>query len=117
MLATKFGVLSHLEGGVRRYDGRPENVRLAVEGSLRRLDTDRIDLYYQHRPDPSTPVEETAGALAELVEEGKILAYGLSEADPETIVVVVSTPQATDLPEEAPVEAEAAEAPAPSAEG
>ena len=85
MLATKFGVLSHLEGGVRRYDGRPENVRLAVEGSLRRLDTDRIDLYYQHRPDPSTPVEETAGALAELVEEGKILAYGLSEADPETI--------------------------------
>ena len=85
VLATKFGVLSHLEGGVRRYDGRPENVRLAVEGSLRRLDTDRIDLYYQHRPDPSTPVEETAGALAELVEEGKILAYGLSEADPETI--------------------------------
>lgn len=85
VVATKFGMLSHPEGGIRRYDGRPENVRIAVEGSLRRLGTDRIDLYYQHRPDPSTPVEETVGVLAELIGEGKIGAYGLSEADAGTI--------------------------------
>lgn len=85
VIATKFGMLSHLEGGIRRYDGRPENIRLAVEGSLKRLGTDHIDLYYQHRPDPSTPIEETVGALAELISEGKIGAYGLSEADAETI--------------------------------
>jgi aryl-alcohol dehydrogenase-like predicted oxidoreductase len=60
-------------------------VRLAVEGSLRRLGTDYIDLYYQHRMDPGTPVEDTAGALKELVEEGKIRYYGLSEAAPDTI--------------------------------
>ncbi|WP_316668022.1 aldo/keto reductase [uncultured Propionibacterium sp.] len=87
VVATKFGMLSNPADadGVRRYDGSPENIRLAVEGSLRRLGTDRIDLYYQHRPDPTVPIEETAGALAELVAEGKILAYGLSEADGATI--------------------------------
>jgi aryl-alcohol dehydrogenase-like predicted oxidoreductase/DNA-binding transcriptional MerR regulator len=85
VIATKFGVLSHLEGGARRYDGRPGNVRLTVEGSLQRLGTDRIDLYYQHRLDPSTPIEETVGALADLIREGKIRAYGLSEADAGTI--------------------------------
>ncbi len=85
VVATKFGMLSHLENGARRYDGRPENVRLAVDGSLRRLGTDRIDLYYQHRPDPSTPIEDTVGALADLIAEGKIGAYGLSEANAEII--------------------------------
>ena len=85
VIATKFGMISHLEGGVHRYDGRARNVRLAVEESLKRLGTDRIDLYYQHRPDPSTPIEETAGALADLIREGKIRAYGLSEADADTI--------------------------------
>ncbi len=85
VIATKFGMLSHPAGGIRRYDGRPENVRRAVEGSLRRLGVDHIDLYYQHRPDPSTPIEETVGALAELIEEGTIGAYGLSEVDAGTI--------------------------------
>ena len=70
---------------VRHLDSTPANIRLAVEGSLRRLGTDRIDLYYQHRVDPATPIEETAGALGELIDEGKILHYGLSEAAPEII--------------------------------
>lgn len=85
VIATKGGTLDHLHGGVYRMNGRPENLRLAVEGSLRRLRTDRIDLYYQHRPDPDTPVEETVGAFVELIAEGKILHYGLSEASPERI--------------------------------
>ena len=85
VVATKFGMLSHLAGGIRRYDGRPENIRRAVEGSLRRLGVEHIDLYYQHRPDPTIPIEETAGTLAELIEEGAIGAYGLSEANAETI--------------------------------
>jgi aryl-alcohol dehydrogenase-like predicted oxidoreductase len=85
VLATKFGNVSHRHGGVRELDSTPENIRLAVEGSLERLGTDRIDLYYQHRVDPGTPIEETVGALAELVEEGKIRHIGLSEAGPETI--------------------------------
>jgi aryl-alcohol dehydrogenase-like predicted oxidoreductase len=66
-------------------DGSPEYVRSSVEGSLKRLKTDRIDLYYQHRVDPNTPIEETVGAMVELVEQGKILHIGLSEAAPETI--------------------------------
>ena len=69
----------------RVRDGSPENVRRSVEGSLERLGTDRIDLYYQHRMDPNVPIEETVGALAELVAEGKVLHIGLSEAAPETI--------------------------------
>lgn len=85
VIATKFGLLRHADGGVRGMDGSPANIRLAVEGSLRRLQTDRIDLYYQHRMDPATPIEETVGALAELVAEGKIRGYGLSEASAETI--------------------------------
>lgn len=84
VLATKFGVKRSAEGG-RSLDGTPENVRRSVEGSLQRLGTDRIDLYYQHRMDPETPIEDTVGALAELVSEGKILHYGLSEASEETI--------------------------------
>ncbi|WP_431277414.1 aldo/keto reductase [Leifsonia poae] len=90
VIATKFGTLLHgvpEENGqpVRGLDGSPENVRRSVEGSLRRLGTDYIDLYYQHRMDPGTPIEETVGALKELIQEGKILHYGLSEAAPETI--------------------------------
>lgn len=85
VLATKFGMVSHRNGGAMLLDSSPENVRLAVEGSLRRLQTDHIDLFYQHRPDPSTPVEETVAALAELVAEGKILHIGLSEVGPDAI--------------------------------
>ncbi|GAB3579023.1 aldo/keto reductase [Leifsonia lichenia] len=85
VIATKFGTILHRSKDERGLDGSPENVRLSVEGSLRRLQTDHIDLYYQHRMDPGTPIEDTVGALAELIEEGKIGHYGLSEAAPETI--------------------------------
>src|SRR3954454_18427200 len=85
VLATKFGLVSHAGGGAGVLDSSPANIRVAVEGSLKRLGTDRIDLYYQHRVDPSTPIEDTIGALAELVSEGKVLHIGLSEAGPETI--------------------------------
>jgi aryl-alcohol dehydrogenase-like predicted oxidoreductase len=85
VIATKFGTLRHRTDDSYGIDGSPENVRLSVEGSLKRLGTDHIDLYYQHRMDPETPIEDTAGALAELIAEGKILHYGLSEARPETI--------------------------------
>jgi aryl-alcohol dehydrogenase-like predicted oxidoreductase len=85
VIATKFGTISHTRGDQPGIDGSPENVRLAVEGSLRRLRTDHIDLYYQHRMDPATPIEETVGALAGLIAEGKIRHYGLSEAAPQTI--------------------------------
>ena len=85
VVATKFGTILHRGDGSRGMDGSPENVRLSVEGSLARLGTDYIDLYYQHRMDPGTPIEETVGALAELVAEGKIRHYGLSEAAPDTI--------------------------------
>jgi len=79
-LATKFGFVSHAGEGPWHIDSSPANVRAAVEGSLKRLDTDHIDLYYQHRVDPSTPIEDTVGALADLVAEGKIRHIGLSEA-------------------------------------
>jgi aryl-alcohol dehydrogenase-like predicted oxidoreductase len=85
VLATKFGFVSHAGGGAGVLDSSPANIRAAVEGSLKRLGTDRIDLYYQHRVDPHTPIEDTVGALAELVAEGKVLHIGLSEAGPETI--------------------------------
>lgn len=85
VIATKFGTIRHTLDDSGGLDGSAANVRLSVEGSLRRLGTDHIDLYYQHRMDPGTPIEETVGALAELIDEGKILHYGLSEAAPETI--------------------------------
>ena len=85
VIATKFGTIQHRGDGAYGMDGSPENVRLSVEGSLQRLGTDHIDLYYQHRMDPNTPIEETVGALAELITQGKILHYGLSEAAPATI--------------------------------
>ena len=85
VLATKFGLISHRNGDAPALDSSPENIRVALEGSLKRLGTDAIDLYYQHRVDPATPIEETVGALGELVKEGKVKAIGLSEAAPETI--------------------------------
>jgi aryl-alcohol dehydrogenase-like predicted oxidoreductase len=84
LIATKFGVVVN-EKGERGLDGSPENVRRSIEGSLRRLRTDHVDLYYQHRMDPSVPIEETVGALAELVAEGKVRHIGLSEASAATI--------------------------------
>jgi aryl-alcohol dehydrogenase-like predicted oxidoreductase len=85
VIATKFGMISHTGRGSGRLDSSPASIRTAVEGSLRRLDTDHIDLYYQHRVDPDTPIEDTVGALADLVTEGKIRHIGLSEAGPTTI--------------------------------
>jgi aryl-alcohol dehydrogenase-like predicted oxidoreductase len=88
VLATKFGIRAdptNDEPNRRVIDGSPENVRRSIEGSLQRLGTDHVDLYYQHRIDPKTPIEDTVGALAELVQEGKIRHIGLSEAAPDTI--------------------------------
>jgi aryl-alcohol dehydrogenase-like predicted oxidoreductase len=85
VVATKFGLVSHSGGGPGVIDSSAANVKAAVEGSLKRLGTDHIDLYYQHRVDPNTPIEETVGALAELVADGKVRHIGLSEAGPETI--------------------------------
>lgn len=85
VLATKFGVVRDPKLSDRPIDGRPAYVRAACEASLRRLGTDSIDLYYQHRVDPQTPVEETVGAMARLVDEGKVRHLGLSEADAATI--------------------------------
>jgi aryl-alcohol dehydrogenase-like predicted oxidoreductase len=86
VLATKFGIVRDpADPTMRAINGRPEYVREACEGSLRRLGVDHIDLYYQHRVDPDTPIEETVGAMAELVQEGKVLHLGLSEAGPETL--------------------------------
>jgi aryl-alcohol dehydrogenase-like predicted oxidoreductase len=85
VLATKFGFISHPSGTARQFDSSPTSVRIAVEGSLKRLGTDYIDLYYQHRVDPNTPIEDTVGTLAELVAEGKIRHIGLSEAGVDII--------------------------------
>lgn len=84
IIATKFG-FRIVDGKMIGLDSRPERVRDAVEGSLRRLNTDRIDLLYQHRVDPAVPIEETVGAVAELVREGKVRFLGLSEAGEQTI--------------------------------
>jgi len=84
VLATKFGIVRG-DGGIRSICGRPEYVREACDGSLRRLGIDTIDLYYQHRVDPATPVEETVGAMADLVRAGKVRYLGLSEASSATL--------------------------------
>ena len=86
-LATKFGIGFTGEGAERRpvNDGSPANVRRAIDGSLKRLNTDVVDLYYLHRIDPNTPIEDTVGAMAELVTEGKVRHLGLSEASAETL--------------------------------
>ena len=86
VLATKFGIVRDPDDpSSRGVNGRPEYVRSACEGSLQRLGVDHIDLYYQHRVDPNTPIEETVGAMGELVAEGKVRYLGLSEASPDTL--------------------------------
>ncbi len=86
VLATKFGIVRDpANPGTRSVSGKPEYVRRACEASLRRLGVEAIDLYYQHRVDPATPIEETVGAMAQLVQEGKIRHIGLSEASPQTL--------------------------------
>ncbi|KAB8140849.1 aldo/keto reductase [Chloroflexia bacterium SDU3-3] len=85
VLATKFGIQRGENPHQRSINGRPEYVRAACEASLQRLGVDHIDLYYQHRVDPTVPIEETVGAMAQLVSEGKVRYLGLSEAGPETI--------------------------------
>ncbi|MCM2534052.1 aldo/keto reductase [Neobacillus pocheonensis] len=84
-VATKFGNMRGEDGSFLGVNGRPEYVRSACEASLRRLGVDYIDLYYQHRVDPNTPIEETVGAMAELVKEGKVRFLGMCEAAPNTI--------------------------------
>ncbi len=85
VIATKFGVVRDAAGGFLGINGTPDYVREACDGSLRRLGVDTIDLYYQHRVDPKTPIEETVGAMAELVAAGKVRAIGLSEATPDQV--------------------------------
>jgi aryl-alcohol dehydrogenase-like predicted oxidoreductase len=85
VIATKFGIVRSEDPAFRGINGRPEYVRRACEASLKRLGTDHIDLYYQHRVDTDVPIEETVGAMARLVEDGKVRFLGLSEAGPETI--------------------------------
>jgi len=85
IVATKFGVVRRPNGEFVRISGRPDYVRQACEASLKRLGLETIDLYYQHRVDPETPIEDTVGAMAELVREGKVRHIGLSEAGPETL--------------------------------
>jgi aryl-alcohol dehydrogenase-like predicted oxidoreductase len=85
VIATKFGFDIRPEGQQNGLDSRPEHIREVVEDSLRRLGTDRIDLYYQHRVDPDVPIEDVAGAVKDLIAEGKVLHFGLSEAGAATI--------------------------------
>ena len=85
VVATKFGIVRGSDPATRGVDGRPDYVRASCDGSLKRLGLETIDLYYQHRVDPKTPIEETVGAMAELVRAGKVRYLGLSEASPATI--------------------------------
>ena len=85
ILATKFGILRGEDKSFRGVNGSPDYVHQACDASLQRLGTDYIDLYYQHRVDPNVPIEETVGAMAELVQQGKVRYIGLSEAAPATI--------------------------------
>ena len=84
-IATKFGFLSYADGKLGGFDASPAYAKKAVEASLRRLKTDVVDLYYAHRVDPNVPVEDTVGAMAGLVKEGKVRYLGLSEASPQSI--------------------------------
>jgi aryl-alcohol dehydrogenase-like predicted oxidoreductase len=98
ILATKFGIIRDPDDPMSRgLNGTPEYVKQAAEASLKRLGVDHIDLYYQHRVDPETPIEETVGALAELVQEGKIRYIGLSEAGPDTLRRASAVHQITAL--------------------
>jgi aryl-alcohol dehydrogenase-like predicted oxidoreductase len=85
ILATKFGILRSEDRGFRGFNGKPEYVHQACNASLKRLGIDTIDLYYLHRVDPEVPIEDTVGAMAELVQQGKVRYLGLSEAAPDTI--------------------------------
>ncbi|HWR52385.1 MAG TPA: aldo/keto reductase [Bryobacteraceae bacterium] len=85
VIATKFGIVRSGDPHARGVNGRPEYVRSSCEGSLKRLGIETIDLYYQHRVDPKVPIEDTVGAMADLVRQGKVRHLGLSEAGPETI--------------------------------
>ena len=97
-LATKFGIVRDpANPNVRGVNGQPDYVRSACEASLRRLGVETIDLYYQHRVDPRTPIEETVGAMAQLVQEGKIRHIGLSEASPQTLRRAVKVHSITAL--------------------
>jgi len=98
VLATKFGIVRDPNNPmVRAVNGKPDYVRKSCEGSLRRLGVDTIDLYYQHRVDPNTPIEETVGAMAQLVKEGKVRYLGLSEASPQTLRRAMKTHPITAL--------------------
>lgn len=85
ILATKFGIVRTDDPNVRGINGKPEYIKASCEGSLKRLGVDYIDLYYQHRVDPTVPIEDTIGAMSELVKEGKVRFIGMSEAGPDTI--------------------------------
>jgi aryl-alcohol dehydrogenase-like predicted oxidoreductase len=98
VLATKFGIVRDPKTpNLRAVNGTPDYVRQSCEGSLRRLGVETIDLYYQHRVDPNTPIEETVGAMAQLIKEGKIRHIGLSEAGPQTLRRAVKTHPITAL--------------------
>src|ERR1700716_297339 len=98
VLATKFGIVRDPKTpNLRAVNGKPDYVRQSCEGSLRRLGVETIDLYYQHRVDPNTPIEETVGAMAQLMKEGKIRHIGLSEAGPQTLRRAVKTHPVTAL--------------------
>jgi len=86
ILASKFGITRNAEGEFLGVNGRPDYVKRCCDASLQRLGTDHLDLYYQHRVDPDAPIEDTVGAMAELVEAGKVKYLGLSEAEPDTIL-------------------------------
>ena len=96
-IATKFGINYNADRSRLSTDGSPANVRRAIEGSLKRLGVDHVDLYYLHRVDPDTPIEDTVGAMAELVKEGKVRFLGLSEAAPDTLRKAHATHPVTAL--------------------
>src|SRR3989475_8923298 len=101
VVATKFGIVGYPDNpNFRAINGKPEYVRKACQASLRRLGIETIDLYYQHRVDPNTPIEETVGAMAQLVKEGKVRYLGLSEASPETLRRATKTHPITALQSE-----------------
>ncbi len=85
IIASKFGIVRGSDPAARAVSGRPDYVRSSCEGSLKRLGIDTIDLYYQHRVDPNVPIEDTVGAMAQLIKEGKVRFLGLSEASPQTV--------------------------------
>src|SRR5258708_2097246 len=100
VVATKWGLVPNASGPATDVDARPERVRGCCEASLERLGVDTIDLYYLHRVDPNVAIEETVGAMAELVRDGKVRFLGLSEAGPENIRRAHATPPIAALPKQ-----------------